>query len=121
MRSAATIFLLAILVFTQTPVGQLLRLPLLVEHFMGHQKKDGVSFRSFLEDHYSSDHNDADSPEDDKLPFKSIKFYSVGYAIVPSAIKANAIAPAPVDKKIVFTEVYAPHRHLVSIFRPPRV
>jgi len=121
MRGSATIFLLILLVSTQTPVGQLFKLPLLVEHFIQHQKKDGASLVSFLEDHYSSEHNDADSQEDDQLPFKSVTFYSVGNAIVPDTVETNAIVPVPTDKKIVFPEVYAGHQRLTQIFRPPRI
>jgi hypothetical protein len=121
MRGFSTIFLLILLVSTQTPIGQLLKLPLLVEHFIQHQNKDGVSLASFLENHYSSEHNDADSQEDDQLPFKNITFYSGGNAIVPDTVETNAIVLVATDKKIIFPEVYAPHQRLTQIFRPPRM
>ena len=118
---AATIFLLALLVSIQTPFGQLLKLPLLVEHFIKHQEQDGVSLIDFLEDHYLSDHNDADLPEDEQLPFKNITFNSIGYAIVIPVIQANIFAPLPAKKKMTFPDIYAPQQHLTSIFHPPRV
>jgi len=109
------------MVAIQTPVGQLFKLPLLIEHFIKHQKKDGVSLIGFLDDHYSSNHNDADLPEDEQLPFKNIKFYAIGYAIVPAVIKTNIIGSLIVDKKVIFPETYALQQHLGSIFHPPRV
>ncbi|HET9744643.1 MAG TPA: hypothetical protein VFP97_02955, partial [Chitinophagaceae bacterium] len=69
MRTVATIFLLVLMVSIQTPIGQLFKLPLLIEHFIKHQKRNGVSLIDFLEEHYSSGHNDADLPEDEQLPF----------------------------------------------------
>jgi len=121
MMKAATIFLLALLVSIQTPLGQLLKLPLLVEHFIKHQEQDGVSLIDFLEDHYLSDHNDADLPEDEQLPFKNITFNSIGYAIVIPVIQANIFAPLPAKKKMTFPDIYTPQQHLTSIFHPPRV
>ena len=118
---AATIFLLVLLVSIQTPFGQLLKLPLLVEHFIKHQRQDGDSLIAFLEDHYLSDHNDADLPEDEQLPFKNITFNSIGYAIVTPVIQANIFAPLPAEKKITFPDIYTPQQHLASIFHPPRV
>ena len=121
MRKGAAIFLLVLLVSIQTPFGQFLKFPLLVEHFIKHQRQDGDSLIAFLEDHYLSDHNDADLPEDEQLPFKNITFNSIGYAIVTPVIQANIFAPLPAEKKITFPDIYTPQQHLASIFHPPRV
>ena len=120
MRRGVTIFFLVLLVSAQTPVGQLLKLPILIEHFIKHQQQNGFSFIGFLKDHYKPDHNDADLPEDQQLPFKNITFYSIGYAIVPGVIKTNATIAFAFDKKIVFAEFYTAQQHLGSIFHPPR-
>lgn len=82
MRAFVTICLLVVMVSIQTPVGQLFKLPLLIEHFIKHQTQEGVSLFAFLHDHYSAVHNDAELP-DEQLPFKNITFYAIGYAIVP--------------------------------------
>jgi hypothetical protein len=121
MKKAATIFLLVLMVSIQTPFGQLLKLPLLVEHYIKHQKQDGVSLINFLEDHYVSDHQDADLPEDEQLPFKNIMLYSIGYAILTPVVQANVVAPLPTEKKVVFPDTYNPQQHLAGIFHPPRV
>ena len=120
MRIASTIFFLILMVSIQTPAGQLLKLPLLIEHYIKHQKQNGVSIVAFLAEHYSSNHNDDDKPEDEQLPFKNVTFNAIGYAIVPGVIKANAMAPLPYDKKVIFPETYAPQQHLARIFHPPR-
>ena len=121
MKSAVPIFLLVLMVSIQTPVGQLFKLPLLIEHFIKHQKQEGVSFLGFLANHYAIDHNDADLPEDEQLPFKNITFYSVGYAIVAPVTQTNVFAPLPSEKKVIFHDIYTPQQHLASIFHPPRV
>ena len=120
MKSAVTIFLLVLLVSIQTPVGQLFKLPLLIEHYKKHQKQEGVSLFDFLKDHYTSDHSDADLPEDEQLPFKNITFNSMGYAIIAPVIQTSIIAPLPAEQKIIFPDTYTAQQHLVSIFHPPR-
>lgn len=120
MRTPVTIFLLVLMVSIQTPVGQLFKLPLLIEHLIKHQKQYGVSLFGFLQDHYSPDHNDADLPEDEQLPFKNITFYTIGYAIVPGVFKTTVFITLPADRRIIFPETYTPQQHLGSIFHPPR-
>ena len=121
MKSAVTIFLVVIMVSVQTPVGQLFKLPLLIEHYKKHQKQEGVSLIDFLKDHYALDHNDADLPEDEQLPFKNITFNSIGYAIVAPVIHTSIIAPSPAEQKIIFPDTYTAQQHVARIFHPPRV
>src|SRR5690242_1084004 len=121
MKSVVTIFLLVPMVLVQTPVGQFLKLPMLIEHFMNHQRRDNVSLIGFLEDHYSPDHADADLPEDQELPFRSITFYSMGYAIVPGIIKPSVSVTLYADKKVTFPESHTGQQHIDNIFHPPKI
>ena len=120
MKNAATIFLLVLLVSIQTPLGQLLKLPMLVEHYIKHQKQEVVSFIDFLHNHYASDHTDADLPEDEQLPFKNIPLQAIGYAIVTPETQEGTFVTLPMEKKVV-PDTYSPQKHLASIFHPPRV
>jgi hypothetical protein len=120
MKTTAAIFLMILLVSTQTPMGQLFKLPLLIEHFVKHQKQGGMSLLGFLVEHYTSDHRDADLPEDEQLPFKTIILCNLGNAIVPSLVKTDFSLPATAEKKIMLPDVYSPQQHLSSIFHPPR-
>ena len=120
MKIPVTIFLLALMALVQTPAGQLLKLPLLVEHFMKHQRQDGVSLLDFLNDHYSPGHKDADLPEDEQLPFKSITFSTVICAVVPGMIGTQECHPLAAGKKIIFRKTHTPQSHSGSIFHPPR-
>ena len=120
MRTAIAIFLLSLLLAIQTPVGQLIKFPLLIEHFMKHQQKDGVSLVDFLKNHYDSNHNDADKPEDEQLPFKSVYYYAIGHAIVPGLVQAVSFNELPADRKVQLADNYVLQQHLADIFRPPR-
>jgi hypothetical protein len=120
MKKSVTIFLLVSMVSLQTPVGQLLKLPLLIEHFIEHQQQHGVSLLAFLQDHYTENHHDADLPEDEQLPFKNITVYTLGYAIMPGVMKPAVGIALLADIKVVFTERYTPQQNTGSIFHPPR-
>jgi hypothetical protein len=119
MRTIVAIFLLVLLVSIQTPVGQFLKFAMLSEHFIKHQKQDKVSLIAFLQDHYSSDHNDAGLPEDEQLPFKNISFFTIGYAIVTGLIKTQVLVSFATDKEVIFPDTYKPKQHSASIFHPP--
>jgi hypothetical protein len=121
MLKAVNIFLLVLWVSVQTPVAQLLKLPHLIAHFNKHQQKDGYSLLGFFEVHYSITHNDADRNEDDKLPFKDINTYSIGFAIVP--VYSRTILSINVDQvqKTILPEAFILQQDAGSIFHPPRI
>ena len=120
MKNAASIFFLTLMLSIQTPVGQLFKFPLFIEHFIKHQKQEGVSLLGFLAEHYATDHNDADLPEDEQLPFKNIAVHAIGYAIVTPVIQTTVFIPLPDGKKLTCPGTYIPQQHLASIFHPPR-
>ena len=120
MRNVPVIFLLGLLLLIETPAGQFLRLPLLIEHFAKHQKQDGHSLLLFLDEHYSASHNDADLPEDEQLPFKTITLNGIGYAIVPEAAQPDLLVHSTVNEIVFSLDAYTPQQHLASIFHPPR-
>lgn len=120
MKNAATFFLVIVLLAVQTPLGQLFKVPLLIEHYIKHRQTDALSFTAFLNNHYARDHHDADMPEDEQLPFKDLAFQNIGYAVFPPIIETTAFLPSPVEKIIVFSDAHNPQKHLVNIFHPPR-
>src|SRR5687768_13411703 len=101
MKVATAIFFLVLLVFVQTPAGQVFKLPVLISHYLKHQKMDGISLHGFLSDHYATRHKDADLPEDEQLPFKSIVLFNIGFAILPDATKQYPSAFFLVRKKLI--------------------
>ena len=119
MKTAGSIFLLILLVSTQTPVGQFLKLPVLIQHYVKHQKQQSISFFDFLADHYSTDHRDADLPEDEQLPFKNIDLLTVSFTIVPWTVTTVLILSLRTDRKIIYEETWLPQQYLQQVFHPP--
>jgi hypothetical protein len=120
MKTTAFI-LLTVLLTTQTPFGQVLKLPLLIEHLYKHQKQGGLSLFQFLKDHYSHEHHDSDWPEDQQLPFKTIILCDIGFAIVPRIAKADFAVKFNALRNVVLNDVHKPQQHLCTIFHPPRI
>ncbi len=120
MRKYVAICLLVLMVSIQTPVGQVFRIPLLIEHLLKHRQQNQVSLLDFLNEHYAGDHSDADLPEDEQLPFKTIIPYHIGHALVPHFIKAGQNYLLPLEKLFATPAHITIQQHLASIFHPPR-
>lgn len=110
-----------LLTVTQTPLGQVVKLPFLIEHFYKHNKLNGVSFLKFLNYHYGSDHNDADKSEDEQLPFKTVILQVIGSAIVPGILRTDYSLDFDIQTKVMLQHFYYPQQHLCNIFHPPRM
>lgn len=74
MRNLCSIWLLTIYLCSTTQLGELLKLPILIEHFIEHRQQDPYfSLGSFLNMHYLADTViDDDYSRDMELPFKTI-------------------------------------------------
>jgi hypothetical protein len=71
MRKSVAALLFLAYALTNTELGQLLKLPLLVDHFQQHrQVEKELAFIDFLLTHYEAGEPDADYEQDMKLPFK---------------------------------------------------
>lgn len=71
MKRSLVILLTALFIFSNTECKQLLKLPLLLEHFSEHHRHNpSISAFQFFLHHYACQDKHADS-EDEKLPFKS--------------------------------------------------
>jgi hypothetical protein len=71
-KIVASILLFSFLM-SNTPLKELVKLPLLVQHFVKHKHENKkIGFIDFLKMHYfNEDPKDADYEEDMKLPFKA--------------------------------------------------
>jgi hypothetical protein len=71
MKRGIVLILTALFIFSNTECKQLLKLPLLLEHYSEHhQHNPSISAFQFFLHHYACQENHADQ-EDQKLPFKS--------------------------------------------------
>ena len=121
MRKLAAIFFLVLFTSSTTQAGQLLKLPLLVTHFLEHLR-DGRSHSliDFLKEHYIYHHSaDNDSKEDAKLPFKSAlesNFSTV--CVLPFPVHSPVIAKEPGPVYNVYHQPQLTNFH-GEIFHPP--
>lgn len=73
MRRTVILLLLSVYLLTVTQWAELVKIPILLEHYTEHRQLDqSMSFLEFLCQHYTNvDTSDADHHRDLQLPFKS--------------------------------------------------
>ncbi|HEY0356761.1 MAG TPA: hypothetical protein VGC29_11180, partial [Flavisolibacter sp.] len=84
MRKISAIFFLTVILVSQTPLQQVLRIPLLISHFQEHNSiQKNISFIDFFRIHYLSGHPaDDDFDRDEQLPFRSADIVIITGAVV---------------------------------------
>ncbi len=100
MKRFSAILLLSVTLFTQTELHQLLKLPVLVQHFIEHRAENkNISIADFIILHYfNGNPKDKDYERDMQLPFKTTDFTAlVTFAIIPSQ-------PVSVLQPVVFID-----------------
>lgn len=126
MKKWIALFFFVIITLSQTEVHQLLRLPILFEHYSEHKAQNGaLTFSDFLLMHYaSSNHKDADHQRDSQLPFKSHE--------CPATINMHTLfveqhainIEIPAVQEVEITNFYVaiiPDSHLSDIWQPPKL
>ena len=129
MKKIIAISFLFVFLCANTEIGQLLKLPNLIEHFKEHQDhKDehSLSFIDFVKSHYNDNHKHSDTDKHDEhqnLPFKTINT-NVNTVIAfenqptisfrkPISIVVNNTVPFP--QELYTSDVFA------SIWLPPKL
>ena len=121
MRTLTAILLL--LLFTaQTELGQLLRLPFAVQHYIAHREENkGLTLVDFLKEHYNAHHDDGDMTADKQLPFNNYNSEILTLVYVPTAPPETALQPAPMSQKPFTFFTGAPLcARSFAIFHPPQ-
>lgn len=126
MKERVAIFLMIIYLFGTTNACQLLKLPLLVTHYLKHKTESPhITLGSFFKMHYIDPQPfDADYEQDMQLPYKT----------TPATICKNIPTVISAMPKIVFkvpminpgvnpvlNDDIPPTRLIHNIFQPPRV
>jgi hypothetical protein len=116
--------LLLIFSLSGTEFGQLLRLPLLVNHYLEHKiEHSDLSIGDFLLIHYSQQHQDGANEEDRQLPFKShlecAKLFSIAS---PFPNSVNLLIPLTPEGSMNMPSASTPLSAGVRtmIWQPPR-
>ena len=110
-----------------TELHQVLKAPLLVEHYYEHNDKEELSVLTFLEMHYLNGNvKDADYEKDMKLPFKTHEISSVSFAIqdLPKTFELNLAQTKKFfeekNQNFHYAESFI-NPHLLSFFQPPEL
>lgn len=125
-RLLAIFFFSAYLLSTHVQVLELLKLPVLLEHFGEHkQKSPEVSFIQFLSMHYTQgDVKDGDHERDMQLPFKTLSHSPLIWlgCIIPQQEISfpTAFSPLIVRKQSFPKEEAWSSQYLSFIWQPPR-
>lgn len=122
MRKITAIALLVVFASTNE-VGQILKLPLVVTHYIDHYREEGQSLSSFFHEHYVHHHgnNNNDEDEDNRLPFKTANLQQISsvYLIAIRETISNQVATNS-QEKLILTPTFIPSDFLKDIFHPPQ-
>jgi hypothetical protein len=126
VQKRISIFLISILLFSQTELHELFRLPSFVQHYLEHKSANkDITLSEFIADHYfKADNQDQDNSHNSKLPFKNYDcFPGIATAYIPQQItircefmrqEEEALnIPLPANEHII-------SRHIEEIWQPPR-
>ncbi|MCA6450216.1 MAG: hypothetical protein IM584_01370 [Chitinophagaceae bacterium] len=126
MKRLIAISFLSIYLFSTTEMYQLVKLPLLVEHFIEHkQKKSDLTLWEFLCLHYKpTTEKDSDYAKDMKLPFKSHDgcINAVIGAFVPNNHSTEIHKPVTINSRHfpLLDETFTGSSFLSTIWQPPK-
>lgn len=127
MKPGIAKFLIAIYLFSFTPLKELNRVPLLFLHYQQHLEEDSsMTIAEFFDMHYM--HGivfDEDYEQDMQLPFKGIDFTSLPVFVVQDAKEIEIIKKATSyiiqDKINTSYQFYLSDAKLKGIFHPPKI
>ncbi len=128
LKKYIAISLITAYLFCTTELHQLLKLPVLIEHFSEHKELNpNISFFDFLSMHYAAteDHDGDSNSTDEELPFKShdnciSNNISIGN---PPSIENFSFDPLSVFQKNIpiHSEAFIASSFLSNIWQPPQL
>jgi hypothetical protein len=126
LKKIAAISFLFVFVCAHTEIGQLLKLPVLLHHYLVHEEEDDntTSFVDFLYEHYleGSSHSSTDN-EHQKLPFKSVDFsFAQSNFILETPFTFTVKPDKPIPSKIntIYSETSYSSSISPKIWQPPK-
>ncbi|HTM67328.1 MAG TPA: hypothetical protein VL093_13455 [Flavipsychrobacter sp.] len=126
LKKIVAISFLFIYLFSTTELSQLLKMPLLIEHFIEHKEENrDITFWQFMHMHYSMDDvKDADYDKDMKLPFKSCTHSSSSVSNVYTPLTVTFFLPQLrvncEDRNFTSRDQFLQTSFLSNIWQPPR-
>jgi hypothetical protein len=126
LRKIVSILLLLVYLGCATQLKELIKLPILISHFVEHQKENhSISIFEFMRMHYANgDPHDEDYQEDMKLPFKTISapisgFDFIVFNVTPLFLFEQTIIYFSSQKIILNTSMFQFELY-DSVWQPPK-
>lgn len=129
MRRVLTILFLSLYLISTTELGQLLKFPMLVEHYFEHKEKNPqINVMEFLALHYEGNHlenhpHDEDYEHDQQLPFiVHIDVLSVSFVLTPPfsfEIETRKLVGKE-PKALPLDDAFSDNNYLSAIWQPPK-
>lgn len=124
MKKLISILLLTLYLVSTTELYQLLKMPLLIEHYIQHKDLNPeMSFTAFLKTHYDHPVKDSDHDQDQRLPFVSHANLLAVVFTINSSLDFHCIEKVcnPIEiKKTFYKNALYNKEILNSIWQPPR-
>lgn len=123
MRKTAAILMMLVFLNSCTELHQLLKLPVLVEHYKEHRSANpSLSFSQFLKIHYQKIVIDDDYQRDQQLPFRDVCAITFNLVTETPPAMVSIEKKASIVKRIFYSENIKDyfHQFLQDIFQPPR-
>ncbi|WP_146603245.1 hypothetical protein [Flavobacterium aquaticum] len=124
MNKLIAFFLISVFMCANTSIGQLLKIPNLIEHYIEHKNElttASISFIDFLESHYSK--NAENNPEEHQdLPFKTFEITSTVFVLVNHTnFQIQPVkAVIPSKQKFFYHQSFKSHL-ITTIWLPPKI
>ena len=124
MKKIAAILLVFLFMCANTSIGQLLKIPNLIEHYNEHKNElttASISFIDFLESHYSK--NAENNPEEHQnLPFKTFEITSTVFVLVNNTnFQIQPLKAVISSKQNFFYQQSFKSNLISSIWLPPKI
>lgn len=126
MKKVISISFLLVILLANTELHEVLRIPLLFEHYSLHkQDEQNQSFLTFLYNHYASAHDHFHLQNDhDDLPLKTkdcIKYSPgiISFFIIPNVRLQES--PYQLKQRIYFKKVFLSNANQGNIWQPPQI
>lgn len=123
MKRIVAIFLITIFLWANTSIGQLFKVPNLIEHFNEHKNEvvtQSISFIQFLKQHYSKT-SENNRQEHQDLPFKTLDNVVSVFTFCFSQFQFEFSKPIIENKKKFFYKKSFKSKLITSIWLPPKL
>lgn len=125
VRKVLSLIFLFIFLSAYTAFGEVLKLPLLIHHYIEHVQEDNdLSIVDFLVKHYSGKiqhHHKENNHEHEKLPFKSSdSHFTHIVSTIPQPAPSQTITITTKLKKTIHSQQDYSNACLNNIWQPPR-